>query len=49
MSKINAIDIGKLYDLRGNFCTNLPADDQVEGKHRDLTKLLLRLAELLES
>ena len=45
MSKINAIDIGKLYDLRENFCTGLPAEEHVEGKYRDLTKLLLRLAE----
>ena len=45
MSKINAIDIGKLYNLRENFCTGLPAEEHVEGKYRDLTKLLLRLAE----
>ena len=45
MSKINAIDIGKFYDLRENFCTSLPAEEHVEGKYRDLTKLLLRLAQ----
>ncbi len=44
MAKINAIDIGRLYDLREHFCAGLPDEEQVEGKYRDLTDLLLRLA-----
>jgi hypothetical protein len=45
MYKIKGIDIGNLYDLNEQFCTGLGNDDHVEGKYRDLTELLLRLAQ----
>ena len=45
MAKINAIDIGILHDVRENFCYGLADEDQVDGKYRDLTDLLLRLAQ----
>ena len=39
MSKINAIDIGKLYDLRENFCTGLPAEEQVNTAQKESSPL----------
>lgn len=44
MAKINAINIGTLHDVRETLCHDLEDEDKVDGRYRDLTDMLLRLA-----
>lgn len=45
MAKVNAINIGTLHDVRETLCDGLDDSDKVDGKYRNLTELLLRLAQ----
>ena len=45
MVKVNAINIGTLHDVRETLCDGLDNADKVDGKYRNLTELLLRLAQ----
>lgn len=41
---LNEADIGALYSVRENLCSDLEPEEQVDGCYRNLTESLLRLA-----
>ena len=43
---INSIDIGTIKGLKEDFSHNLADDDKIEGNYRDLSEILLILADL---
>lgn len=45
MAKVNAINIGRLHDVRETLCVGLDDVDKVDGKYRNLAELLLRLGQ----
>ena len=45
LKKINEIDIGDLHDVGETLCKGLKEEDMVDGKYRDLLKLLLKMAQ----
>lgn len=45
LKKINQIDTGDLHDVRETLCQGLKEEDIVNGKYKDLLKLLLKMAQ----
>ena len=44
LQRINEIDMGMLYDVRGTLCGGLDEESKVNGKYRDLQELLILMA-----
>ena len=45
LKRINQIDTGDLHDVRETLCKWLKKEDTVNGKYRDLLRLLLKMAQ----
>ena len=45
LKRINQIDTGDLHDVRETLCKGLKKEDTVNGKYRDLLRLLLKMAQ----
>ena len=45
LKRINQIDTGDLHDVRETLCKGLKKEDTVNGKYRDLLRVLLKMAQ----